>query len=415
MVQELKTLPSIFGRLGQGLAEGLSEHVPKEIERARLAQGLKQLGEQKGLTPFEQFAGLASVPGAVERPQLLQTGGDLLRQQAYLEALKNQYAGQQGQKKEITAYVPSPEELNQPVKGEVPTLATPEATAESYKGFIPPTEQQERQDAFENFQKNPARYGFDFDKALEERKAITSRNAEIQKSYQEQEKIAVGKEEKVKTALQNEVTKLGLGNIPPKAYQKFEEKILNSILSKKEGGEGLSQEQAIKKHSKDLAQANRNYLDLGSLSAWSPLNFNRQVDALRKDFSSRGEQPMMMDQLISDYGISPLYAAHKTYPIKKGDIPTLNKLGIKIGVPTPSGLSIPTVTDLTYQQLKKEMGKSNSPLSIAYDLQEKAQDPRGWLKYLNNHRDDLEVWQADQLTKPINVLNLKDLWLRAWE
>jgi hypothetical protein len=80
-----------------------------------------------------------------------------------------------------------------------------------------------------------------------------------------------------------------------------------------------------------------------------------------------------------------------------------------------SGTPITRTNDITYEKLKKEMGKSNSPLSIAYELQQKNQDPRGWLDYLNNHRDDLEVWQADQLTKNINAVDLKDIWLRAWE
>lgn len=139
------------------------------------------------------------------------------------------------------------------------------------------------------------------------------------------------------------------------------------------------------------------------------------MGALQKDFADRGEQQLMMDQLIADYQLSPLYAAHKSYPIKKGEVPTLGKIGIKVGTPTISGVSIPKMNDVIYEQLKKEMGKKNSPLSVAYEMQQQSQDPRGFLKYLDNHRDDLEVWQADQLNKNINVFDLKDMWLRAWE
>ncbi len=188
---------------------------------------------------------------------------------------------------------------------------------------------------------------------------------------------------------------------------------MNSILSKDEGGEGLTQEEAIKTVSKEMDQSNRDFLKLGTLSTWSPLDFNRRSNALQKDFESRGEQQMMMDQLIADQQVSPLYAAHKAYPIK--DVPTLNKLGIKSGTPSTFGISYPKLNNITYEKLKNEMGKENSPLSIAYEIQEKGQDPRGWLDYLNNHRDNLEVWQADQLSNNLNVIDLKDKWLRAWE
>jgi|SRR5579863_436311 len=406
---------NIFGRLGTGIGKGLSEQIPKEIERHRISQGLKELNSQKNLSPQEYFTGALSVPGLIDRPQVVQSLSQLAKQQSYLNSLKNQYEGKEGAKSGQKGYVPTQEELTQPVKGEVPSLATPESTAQSYKSYIPPTEQQERTDAYENFQKNPARYDYDFDNALRERKAITARNQEIQKAHQTQEATAVAKEEGIKKALADEVTKLKLENIPPKAYQNFEEKVLNAVLSEKEGGEGITQEQAIKKYSKELDQANRDYLKLGALSPWSPRDFNRETNALQKNFSSRGEQQLMMDQLISDYQVSPLYAAHKSYPIKKGELPTLNKFGIQVGTPTISGTSIPRVNDATYSKLKKEMGKTHSPLSIAYELEQKGQDPRGWLNYLDNHRDNLEVWQADQLAANLNVFDLKDVWLRAWE
>lgn len=411
MAQVIKN-PNIFGRIGSGLAKGLSEQLPKEVERSRLASGLEKLGNQKGLTPFQQFSGLASLPGT--NPQIIQSGADILRQQSYLDALKNQYENNGIQPKQ-NGYKPQPEELNQPMKGEIPTLSDPKSTEESYKNYIPPTEQTERAEAYENFQKNPARYGFNFDNALAERKSITSRNKEIQTAYNDQEKIAVDKESKVKKALKDEIGLLGLNSIPAKAYQKFEEKILNSLLPKKDGGMGFTQEQAIKHYSDELNQANREYLSLGTLSPWSPLDFNRRSNTLQKEFASRGEQQMMMDKLIADYEISPMYAAHKAYPIKKGEVPTLNKLGLKIGAPTIGGISIPRVNDRTYESLKKEMGKTHSPMSIAYELQQKGQNPRGWLNYLNDHRDNLEVWQADQLKENVNILDLKDMWLKAWE
>ncbi len=89
---------SIFGRVGTGIGKGLAEQLPKEMERNRLASGLKELGEQKGLSPFQQFTGL--VGAAHEYPQVVQSGERLLAQQARGNAYTNAYLNdldQQGQ------------------------------------------------------------------------------------------------------------------------------------------------------------------------------------------------------------------------------------------------------------------------------------------------------------------------------
>ncbi len=401
---------NIFGRVGTGIGKGLAEQVPKEIERGRLASGLKELGEQKGLSPFQQFTGLASTPGIT--PQMLQSGSDILRQQNYLDAIKNQY----GNTQQKNNYIPSTEELKTPVQGEIPTLSTPEATAQSYKEYIPPTEQQERADAAENFNKNPARYEYDFEKALKERKEITARNQEIQKAHQTQEATAVAKEEKLKGAFDKEAQRLGINtqgekpNFHPKIYQKFEEDLIKSILPKADGGEGLTQEQAVKKYSKILDQTFRDYQDLGSLSSWSPREFDRQSRAIQKNFEKIGAQQTMMDELITRHELAPMYAAHKAYPIKKGEMKALEKI-----IPTQQGLPNKPLNDVDYAKMKQEMGNSGSPLSIAYEIDRKGYSPRGWLDYLNKNRDTLQGWQLDQLKKPIELLDLKTMWLKSWE
>lgn len=419
MAQYIKS-GNIFGRIGSGIGKGLAEQVPKEIEHARLRTGLQNLAneaDQGNLSPAQFAARAAGTYGAT--PQITQTFGELARQQGYLNSLKNQYDNESTNKMQSQrTYMPSEQELKQPVKGEIPTLATPEATAQSYKEFIPPTEQEERADAFENFKNNPARYKYDYENALQERKAITSRNSQIQKSQQESEKTAVEKTDKIKTNLKNEIQKLGLKNIPPIPYQKIEEKIINSMLPKTEGGEGLSQDQAVNKYSKELNKINDDYLSLNSLSSWSPKDFNRRLNSLQKDFASRGEQKQLMDTLIGEYKISPTYAAHRSYPIE-GEMPTLNRIK-QTPVHTISGKpirgkNVPSPNDNTYKKLKQEMGKKNSPLSIGYQLDQAGWDAKGWLKYLDNNRDDLEVWQADQLNKNSNTVDMKDAWLSIWE
>lgn len=94
MVQYIKPA-SIFGRIGSNLGKGLAEQLPKEVERGRLSSALKDLGERQGQTPFQQFSGLAAA--AHEYPQIVQSGSELLRQQAQGNAYRKGAGGNSGQ------------------------------------------------------------------------------------------------------------------------------------------------------------------------------------------------------------------------------------------------------------------------------------------------------------------------------
>jgi hypothetical protein len=71
---------SPVGRLGKGIGKGLSEQVPKEIERLRLSSGLKNLAEKsEGLTPLQAYAQFSSIPGIT--PAMIQALPEILKQQ----------------------------------------------------------------------------------------------------------------------------------------------------------------------------------------------------------------------------------------------------------------------------------------------------------------------------------------------
>lgn len=79
---------NIFGRIGTGIGKGLSEQVPKEIERSRLASGLKDFeSEHENLTPVQQLARLSSIPGIT--PQMIQSFSELAKIQNKGNAFKN--------------------------------------------------------------------------------------------------------------------------------------------------------------------------------------------------------------------------------------------------------------------------------------------------------------------------------------
>src|SRR5258706_6152633 len=80
---------NIFGRIGTEIGKGLSESIPKEVERNRLSAGLKELNEQKDLSPQEYFTKALSVPGLIDRPQAIQSLAELAKQQGQRNSLKN--------------------------------------------------------------------------------------------------------------------------------------------------------------------------------------------------------------------------------------------------------------------------------------------------------------------------------------
>lgn len=77
----------IFGRIGTGLGQGIADQLPKEVERGRLASGLRNLEQEQRLTPFQQFSRLAAIPGIT--PQMIQSGSELLRQQGIRQSFAN--------------------------------------------------------------------------------------------------------------------------------------------------------------------------------------------------------------------------------------------------------------------------------------------------------------------------------------
>lgn len=80
------------GQLGAGFGRGLAEQIPKEIAQRRLSQGLQNFANNsQGLTPMQQMAQLSAIPGISS--QMVQSLGNLARQQSYNNAVQNYVSG----------------------------------------------------------------------------------------------------------------------------------------------------------------------------------------------------------------------------------------------------------------------------------------------------------------------------------
>jgi hypothetical protein len=94
MAQRIKQ-GNIFGRVGTGIGRGLAEQAPKEIEHHRLRTGLQSLADkadQGNLSPAQFLAQAAGTYGAT--PQMIQSFGELAKQQNRGNAYRNSAGGQ---------------------------------------------------------------------------------------------------------------------------------------------------------------------------------------------------------------------------------------------------------------------------------------------------------------------------------
>lgn len=96
MAQKIKQA-NIFGRLGSALGQGLAESIPKETERLRLSEGLKSLESEdmSKLTPLQRYNRYLSVPGVLDRPEVVRSLRDLSQVEQTKQAYQN-LAGQGG-------------------------------------------------------------------------------------------------------------------------------------------------------------------------------------------------------------------------------------------------------------------------------------------------------------------------------
>jgi hypothetical protein len=69
------------------------------------------------------------------------------------------------------------------------------------------------------------------------------------------------------------------------------------------------------------------------------------------------------------------------------------------------------------KSLSKSLGKTGSPLAVAYELQKKGYDPQIWLDYLTENADELDLppSQQRQLAKPDSFTGTwGDWWLKSF-
>jgi hypothetical protein len=411
---------SPFGQILSGFGQGLSETLPKALEQRRLASHLKQFEQESpNLSPMQQQTRLMAIPGL--SPLDRQTYADLARKTAKANAMKSV------ESKPNAAFPQIQNKMTQGEPSQIPSLASPESFELAQEGFIPPTQQQKLSEASQIFEENPAFFENDPGKAYDF----------VEKGYSDQEKIATAHqirhanltnlEKGVVDRLKIHSDKLAV-QIPANEYSRIEDEAIQAVKPKKEGGKGLTEQQAIKEFGNKLDSVSRDYESINKIGNWAVIGRPtdetlRSIQSLQKKFKERNDLENFADSLISKSKLSPPYAYSLANPVS--DYSSLSKTlssmpNLKVVETFTETAKDPEIRGKTLRyspELAKSLQEGASPLAIYRALEKKGYDGNEFLRYVDANRRNLNLKanQQRELDVPKSRSEtLNDIWIQFW-
>lgn len=394
MAQYIKQA-NIFGRIGENLGRGLAEQLPEEVTRGRLAAGLKNLEQQRGLTPFQQFSQLASIPGVT--PQMLQSGAELLRQQGMLQGARERPNPSQTQFDAIRNRPAIPLDQSRP------GFVGIENTQSALQPAIPKTLGELQDRAVQLHQESPGLYP-DYQSALAGAQLEDQQRIGQNTSQQAARQTQKGVETDIRKELRSLQSAANAG-IPDNVYQKVEDKALDDIKN------GKNELAAAKDARDELERISRDYSSIDALGNINTVLFNdpkkvrTAIRSLSKKFSENADSENFADRLVSRLGLSNEYA----YYLAKEPRTQLEKKVRSLIDHKPE--SIPKL-------LAPLLEKNDSPLAISYLLSENGIDDISWRNYLLENKDKLNLSQSQirelEKSNKFGQGHLNDAWLRTF-
>lgn len=428
--QQIKQ-PSIFGRLGTGIGKGLAEQVPKEIERGRLASGLQELGQQKNLTPFQQFAQLSAIPGIT--PQMIESGSNLLRQQAQRQGYANR--GKEGTQGIPESQGPSLNSVdfanlnqgkpsskatssNQIPQGNYPAgqpqIVEKNPLSKELQPAIPWTPEQRDSEISRVWDQNPQLTFPEVSQIVadNERRYLAAPEA-----YKKQQEDLEGIQNKVNAEVEKQLRKkLHI----PKDKEIYEgNKITGESLNRVERGVSRDLRMNPNANVNDLVNkwtdlALRNDVDKNNLSTLAGRGLDEKLfkkgetleklKSISKSFKEFGNSEEFYNTLKTDFGLSPEGAASIAYPLSKSADNYVGKI-------KESNAANYNQNAIKYaNELSNYLTREDSILSIAKQIKE--HDPffdiKTFLSEVRDIQDELGL-TAQQKTE-INTRGIADLF-----
>lgn len=432
MVQEIQTRGTPFSRLGAAAAQGLSEQLPKIFERKTLSQGLKNLGEKKGLTPFQQASELVTIPGVNE--QLLNYLLPLLQQQqAKKEFSEANKKGSNAQAIELPEDIYGSMQSN--VEQSLPSIETavsqtipdenvgvqeqtPIQTALSFVG--PASQQDINQRATDLMSLNPNVYPT-LDKALtqaesEDRRRIERQNAQIEQANRQktiQEQIRKEFDEITATKLQKEGPSQFI-DLTGDQKQAFLNQAYDKVVSGK-----MTPTQAANHYGTkalDFAKTKQNLRNIGAESFLSstPSSNKNRIRTIRDTYKEFDRLEDFVNDLVDTQNLTRPYASYIAYPVKENKEINNYISKIKTGIPIQRLFKdIPKMESEAAEKISKNITPNDSLYSIALELDKKGLNSENILNTINQlYKNNLNQRQLRELeTYKRQLPSLGDIYL----
>lgn len=443
---------SIFGRVGQALGQGLAETVPKEVERYRLKQGLEALEKDApNLSPTQQFSRALTVPGLIDRPQAIQSLGELYRQEGVSNSLMNRPKGinisNGDQQTNINTAVKSnpnqsSQTQNQPnERGQTPpkrpsSLTTVETEQAALNPVMPWTPEQEKQRAGELLNQDPGYYQGNYQKALDDAKSENAYRVSENQIKIGQHGAQTAGTKLIDDQLQKRAESLGVNlpgmkieggvQIPAKPYNEIREKAIEAVQNGK-----MTAADAGVEAGEEFDKLARKYQQVKDLGTFLPLiesakSNKNAIKHIKNYFKETGETKNLADTLVKG-GHSWGKAYYMANP--PSDQPELNKkleslpelFSLRDLAKFPQSSTNKKIedpidaTNKIAEEVASLMVKTKgSPLAVSEVLNSKGYDGNTFLQYVRDNREKLkiDVLQDDELGKTQNnIPTWQDFWL----
>jgi len=403
MVQIIQETGNIAGRIGRGFGKGLSEQIPKEMERYRLSSGLEKLNKEgANLSPIQQTAGLIK---SGFTPEQVSSFLPVLRESQQTAAYRKNFG------KPIQE-VPQAKQADITEKGKPISAIEPQgkggfASASQLKNYKQSIQQEPSKEDVRDLAIRNIESGI----------ALNERDAEAQ-AYNELKQNLVAQREKLgsfrtglETRLTNDLQKGGFAQ-----FQDVSGEIKNALLDQGEylvGVKGLTPEaaqQEIADIGKELGKTVTQTKTTGAISNWLKPSSEktRELREQKKQFDKYGFGEQFDDIATSALGITPMQAAAVLDPLKNKDInKVLDPLKSTIFV------DVRPLPKKTLDSIIENIEPDDNILSIAHKLRDKRYDVNQFLERVSELEDEgkiaLTPKQQRQRQKPSSNSMLGDI------
>lgn len=360
---------NVFGRIGKGIGKGLSEQLPKEIERSRLSAGLKKFEqESQGLTPLQQFTRLASIPGMTT--EHLHTIRPLLEQQRKRAGFEQRLGGKLPTKEKGLAggpTVPKMGDISEKpsgVSGERTSLLASPSEISDYKSSLQATPDKHdidlvAQDILDS--------GMTQDVDEARNYALKELNQNIQSQQINNKAFRDDFQNRFARELQTRADDPGFNQVVGEMQQALIDQG-EYLINKK----GLTPEQAslemsniAKELGKTITKTRETASNLMRPSKAKTFDLREQ----KAEFEKYGFGDLFNDIAAAEMGITPLQAAHELSPIKNHNYK--EKIDL---IPKQITGEVKEIPVKKLDEVIRAITPKDNLLSVAYDIRAKGGD-----------------------------------------